>query len=104
MESFISDNCKIGINVTFGHFAVIEEDVQIGENCIIGHNVSIRKGSIIGANVRIDDNAVIGKEPMRSVNSIFKNEEKLPPAEIGDNCLIGTGSRIVAMSFCEPRS
>jgi UDP-2-acetamido-3-amino-2,3-dideoxy-glucuronate N-acetyltransferase len=91
MESFVSDNCKIGTNVTLGHFAVIEEDVQIGENCIIGHNVSIRKGSIIGANVRIDDNAVIGKEPMRSVNSIFKNEEKLPPAEIGDNCLIGTG-------------
>jgi UDP-2-acetamido-3-amino-2,3-dideoxy-glucuronate N-acetyltransferase len=91
MENFVSDNSKIGVNVSFGYFTVVEEDVQIGRNCIIGHNVTIRKGSIIGENVRIDDNTVIGKEPMRSVNSIFKSEEKLPPAQICDNCLIGTG-------------
>lgn len=91
MKNFISDNSIIGANVTIGYFTVVEEDVEIGENCVIGHNVIIRKGSKIAANVRIDDNTVIGKEPMRAVNSIFKGEESLSPAEISDNCLIGAG-------------
>lgn len=58
---------------------------------MIGHNVVIHKGSKIGANVRIDDNSVVGKEPMRSVNSIFKDEKKFDSAVIKDGCLIGAG-------------
>lgn len=91
MSKVISESAIIGNNVSFGHFVVIEENVEIGDNSIIGHNVVIRKGTKIGTNVRIDDNTVIGKEPMRAVNSIFKNEEKLLPAKISDSCLIGAG-------------
>ncbi|MBY6951619.1 acyltransferase [Clostridium botulinum] len=87
--NYISPKSKLGNNVEVGRFAVIEDDVVIGENCIIGHNVIIHKGTIIGNNVRIDDNTVIGKEPMRSVNSIFKNDKKLEPCKINDECLIG---------------
>lgn len=91
---FISEKCSIGENTQIGCFCVIEDDVAIGKNCIIGHNVVIHKGTSIGNNVRIDDNTVIGKMPMRAVTSIFKDEEKLLPANIKDNCLIGAGAVI----------
>lgn len=92
----ISDKVILGKNISIGYFTVIEDDVIIGDNCVIGHNVVIHKGSRVGENVRIDDNTVIGKQPMRSVNSIFKDEEILPPAIIGDGCLIGAGVVIYA--------
>jgi UDP-2-acetamido-3-amino-2,3-dideoxy-glucuronate N-acetyltransferase len=99
MESnikYISDNAKIGDNVSIGRFCVIEDNVTVGDNCIIANNVVIHEGSAIGNNVRIDDNTVIGKLPMRSVNSIFKDDEKLEPCRISDNCLIGAGVIIYA--------
>ena len=89
--NFISEKSKLGCNVTIAHFVVIEDDVVIGDNCSIGCNVVIHIGTAIGDNVRIDDHTVIGKEPMRSVNSLFKNEEKLLPAKISEGCLIGAG-------------
>lgn len=89
--NYISDKANLGVDVKIGHFTVIEDNVEIGDNCIIGSNVVIHEGTKIGAAVRIDDNTVIGKLPMRSVNSIFKDEEKLPPAAVGNGCLIGAG-------------
>lgn len=87
--NYISDEAVIGEKVVVGKFSVIEAGVVIGNNCIIGHNVVIHEDTIIRDNVRIDDNTVIGKVPMRSVNSIFKDEDKLSPCIIGDSCLIG---------------
>ena len=89
--NYVSDKSKLGNNVMMGHFVVIEDEVVIGDNCILGSNVVLHTGTVIEDNVRIDDNTVIGKEPMRSVNSIFKNEEKLLPAKISEGCLIGAG-------------
>lgn len=93
---YISDKARLGSNVTLGRFCVIEDDVVIGDNCIIANNVVIHVGSVIGSNVRVDDNTVIGKLPMRSVNSIFKDDDKLPPCKISDGCLIGAGVIIYA--------
>ena len=89
--NYVSDKSKLGNNVMMGHFVVIDDEVVIGDNCILGSNVVLHTGTVIEDNVRIDDNTVIGKEPMRSVNSIFKNEEKLLPAKISEGCLIGAG-------------
>lgn len=89
--NYISEKSNIGENTKIGYFAVIEDDVVIGQNCIIGNNVVIHKGSKLGNNIRVDDNTVIGKEPMRSVNSIFKEEKKYEPCIIEDGCLIGAG-------------
>lgn len=89
--NYISEKAKLGQNIKLGHFVVVDDDVKIGDNCIIGHNVVIHKGTEIGSNVRIDDNTVIGKQPMRSVNSAFKDDRELPGCHIGDNCLIGAG-------------
>ncbi|KPU45368.1 dTDP-3-amino-3,6-dideoxy-alpha-D-galactopyranose 3-N-acetyltransferase [Oxobacter pfennigii] len=97
--NYVSDKAIIGHNVKVGYFTVIEDNVEIGENTIIGHNVVIHEGTIIGSNVRVDDNAVIGKTPMRSVNSIFNDEDKLSPAAIKEGCLIGAG--VVIYCGCE---
>lgn len=88
---YISEKAKIGSNVNIGRFSVIEDNVVIGDNCVIGHNVVIHEGTIVGSNVRIDDNTVIGKTPMRSVNSIFKDEVSLKDCFISKECLIGAG-------------
>ncbi|WP_102399915.1 acyltransferase [Haloimpatiens massiliensis] len=92
--NYISQTAKLGNDVQIGRFSVIEDCVTIGENCIIGNNVVIHKGTTIGNNVRIDDNTVIGKEPMRAVNSIFKNDKKFSSCKINDECLIGAGTII----------
>ena len=97
--NYVSASAKIGANTKIGRFVVIEDDVIIGENCLIGHNVVIHRGTIIGDNVRIDDNTVVGKKPMRSINSIFKDEKELPPAKIHNGCLIGAG--VIIYCGCE---
>lgn len=90
----ISDKSQIGSNVKFGNFTIVEDNVQIGDNCIIGNNVVIHRGTVIGNDVRIDDNTIIGKEPMRAINSIFKDDKKFEPCKIHDKCLIGASTVI----------
>lgn len=89
--NYISEKSTLGSNIQLGHFVVIEDGVSIGDNCLIGNNVVIHKGSQIGANVRIDDNTIIGKTPMRSVNSIFKDEKEYAGSIVSEGCLIGAG-------------
>jgi UDP-3-O-[3-hydroxymyristoyl] glucosamine N-acyltransferase len=89
MNNQIDPTVKLGKGTTVGAFSVIGKEVQIGENCTIGNNVVIYEATQIGNNVRIDDCTVIGKQPMRAKRSIFKDDKKMPAAEIGDNCMIG---------------
>ena len=86
--SSINKSAKIGAETTIGKKTIIEKDVELGSGCTIGHHVVIREGSAIGDNVRVDDHSIIGKQPMRSKRSIFK-AETLPPAKVGNDCLIG---------------
>ena len=97
--NYISTSANIGKNIVIGKFSVVEDEVSIGDNCVIGHNVVIHKGTIIGKNVRIDSNTVIGKTPMRSPNSIFKDEQTYKNAYISDDCLIGAG--VIIYCGCE---
>jgi acetyltransferase-like isoleucine patch superfamily enzyme len=98
MENFIDKSAKIGEETKLGKYTVIDKDVRIGKGCIIGNNVTIYPETRIGDFVRIDDNAVIGKLPMKAATSAVTKEQKLPPAKIGDNCLIGTSVVIYAGS------
>lgn len=91
INSIIAESAKIGNGTKYGAFCVIAENVSIGENCEIGNRVVIHEGSIIENNVRIDDGAVVGKFPMRAANSAVTKEQELSPAQIGSDCIIGTG-------------
>jgi UDP-3-O-[3-hydroxymyristoyl] glucosamine N-acyltransferase len=103
MANKIAKSAKIGKGTKFGEFCVIGARVKIGAGCVIGHGVVIHPESEIGANVRIDDNTVVGKQPMRAANSAVTKEQQLPPAKIGDNCIIGTGVVIYAGSVLGTR-
>lgn len=98
MENFVDKTAKIGEGTKLGKYTVVDRDVQIGKGCIIGNNVTIYPETQIGDFVRIDDNTVIGKLPMKAATSATTKEQKLPPAKIGDNCLIGTSVVIYAGS------
>ncbi len=98
MVKYVSPTAVVGKWTTLGRFCVVEDNVTIGESCQIGNNVVIHAGSVIGSNVRIDDGSVIGKQPMRAANSAVTKEQELPPAEVGDDCIIGTGVVIYAGS------
>ncbi|MCI0331294.1 MAG: N-acetyltransferase [candidate division Zixibacteria bacterium] len=96
MAGKIAKSARFGKGTMVGEFCVIGAKVKIGAGCIIGNGVVIHEGSMIGSNVRIDDQTVIGKQPMRAANSAVTKEQELPPAKIGDNCIIGTGVVIYA--------
>jgi UDP-2-acetamido-3-amino-2,3-dideoxy-glucuronate N-acetyltransferase len=90
MQNYIDSKAKLGKGTKVGWYSVILENVQIGKECTIGNNVTIYSRTKIGDYVRIDDNTVIGKKPMKAARSAITKEQELPPAKIGDNCIIGT--------------
>jgi len=87
--SIISPSTSIGEKTTIGHYCIVGDNVSIGCGCRIGHHVVIHDGTTIGDNVRIDDFTTIGKQPMRAPNSAVTAGTLKPPAQIGDDCLIG---------------
>lgn len=94
MSHSISDSARIGTEVRYGNFVSIGENVRIGDRCRIGNNVVVHRDTVVGDDVRIDDNAVIGKLPMRAAASAVTKDADLPPAEIGNGCLVGTSAVI----------
>ena len=99
MERFIDPTAGVGDGTTVGRFTVIESSAVVGAGCVIGHNVVIHAGTVVGDNVRIDDGAVLGKLPMKAANSATTGDEGLPPARIGNGCIIGTS--VVIYAGCE---
>lgn len=94
----VDPTATIGDGTTIGEYCVVGKDVKIGDGCLIGHHVILHPGTKIGDTVRIDDHAVLGKEPMRAANTAVTKEQQLPPAVIGDGCIIGTKAIIYAGS------
>jgi acetyltransferase-like isoleucine patch superfamily enzyme len=87
----IHPSALIGAGTTLGEFCVVGADVRIGTGCRIGHGVVLHPGTVVGNDVRIDDQAVLGKLPMKAANSATTKDQELPPLEVGDVCIVGTG-------------
>jgi len=98
MGKHIDKSSKVGEDTEVGINSIIDKNVKVGKGCNIGNNVVIHTGTKIGDYVRIDDNTVIGKLPMKAANSATTKELELAPADIGDNCMIGTSVVIYAGS------
>ena len=62
-KAVISNQAKIGKNVTIYPFAYIEDDVVIGDDCVIYPYVSVMNGTRIGKGTRVFQNTVLGAEP-----------------------------------------
>ncbi len=97
--SIISPSAQIEAETILGEFCVIGENVKIGSGCVVGNHVNIHDDSIIGDNIRIDDNTVIGKLPMKAANSAVTKDQSLPPCQIANNCIIGSG--VIIYRGCE---
>ena len=89
MDKYIDPTATVGEGTTIGRFAVIGPRVKIGKNSSVGHNTVIHDGTVVGDRVRIDDNTVVGKLPMKASISATTGGAAVPPAVIGDDCLIG---------------
>lgn len=87
----VHPGAQIGAGTTIGEYCVIGEGVRIGAGCRIGHHVVIHADTRIGDQVRIDDHASLGKLPMKAANSATTREQELPPLEVGDLSIVGTG-------------
>ena len=88
----IHPDARLDDDVDVGHFSVVGAGAVVGRGTVLGHHVVVREGSEIGADVRVDDHAVIGKRPMRAARSAATSGAEVPPAVVGDGCLIGTGA------------
>ena len=92
MVNSVSKEAKIGKNVTFGEFCIVEAGAEIGNNVSIGPFCIVRAGAKVGDNCRftayceIRENVVIGSgSTMGSRCTISAN------ATIGSNSVIKYG-------------
>ena len=86
-------SARLAPDVEVGHFAVVGAGVEVGAGSQIGAHAVLHEGSVLGAGVRVDSHAVVGKRPMRAVRSATTADAPdLPPARLGDGCLVGTGA------------
>jgi len=102
----ISQKARIGENVTYDHYVVIEDDVIIGDNVEIGYNVVIRSGVRIGDNCNTLDGAILGKRPAKaSLSAITGETKEYSPlvlgkaVTVGANCVPYIGAEIGDMVF-----
>jgi len=79
----VSAKTKLGIEVSVGPYAVIEDDVEIGDHSEIAAHAVIKRFTRIGARNRIFEHAVLGGEPQ---DVKFKGEKSY--LHIGDDNLI----------------
>jgi len=81
-QAFIHPSVKTGVNLTVGHFTVIEEDAVLGDNVTIHSGVHIAAGCKIGNDTVIFPNAVLYRDSV-----------------IGERCIIHSGAVIGAFGF-----
>ena len=62
-QALISDQAKIGKDVSIGAFSIIEDNVVIGDGCTIANNVVIKENTILGCNNTIHTGVVLGGPP-----------------------------------------
>ena len=90
-SSVIHPSARIGEGTTLGEFCVVGENVVIGRGCRVGNHVVLHADTRVGDTVRIDDHASLGKKPMKAANSATTKEQELPPLEVGELSIVGTG-------------
>jgi len=87
----IDGSAAVGEGTTWGEGCIVGAGAKLGRGCRVGNHVVIHDGTVIGDDVRIDDHATLGKRPMRAANSATTKEQELPPLNVGDTCIVGTG-------------
>lgn len=88
----IHQRAKIGSNVRFGKYPVVEDDVVINDNVTIGHHVIIHSGVRIGEGCSINDGAILGKCPGKaSLSATTGDPREYTPLNLGKAVTVGAG-------------
>lgn len=93
----INDNCTIGNNSRIFPNCTLDKNVKIGNNVTIYPNVSIYRGTVIGNNCIIHAGTVIGSDGFGQVKQADGSFKKLPQigiVRIGDDVEIGSNCSI----------
>ena len=85
----IHETARIGKDCVFGCHVTVGENCILGDGVTLHENVVLYPGTVLGAGTEIFDNAVIGRPPRSAGNLVHKLCENLPPARIGEGCVIG---------------
>ncbi|GHT16579.1 UDP-3-O-acylglucosamine N-acyltransferase [Planctomycetales bacterium] len=78
----IHPSVQLGKNVAIGHFAVIEEDAELGDDAVIHAGAQIKAGCKIGDGTTVFSNAVLYRDTV-----------------VGCRCIIHSGAVIGAFGF-----
>lgn len=97
--SYLSNDLKIGKNVSIAPFCVIGQDVVIGDDCEIGAGTIIKDHVRIGNGVQIKEHCVIGAEDADIYHTADGKCRTLPHLAgtvIEDGCLLLAGAVLAA--------
>lgn len=61
--ALVSPLAQLGLGVTVGPFAIIEDETILGDGCIVEAAAQIRKGTQLGSHCFIGSGAIIGADP-----------------------------------------
>ena len=87
--AYVHPKAELGVGVTVGPFAVIEEHVKIGDNSIIHTHGIVRSYTTMGKECVVHPHAVVG-----DIAQDFKYKGERSYTEIGDNCTFREGSTV----------
>jgi len=93
----ISAGCSIGDNSKIFHNNVVMDGVNIGNNCLLFPNITIRENCKVGNNVIIHAGVVIGSDGFGYLNDSERKYVKIPQignVVIEDNVEIGANTTI----------
>jgi acetyltransferase-like isoleucine patch superfamily enzyme len=85
----VREGSRIGDNCLIGTGTMLDGSVQIGDNAKIQSGVYLPHGTVVGNNVFIGPYACV-------TNDRYPVSKKLLPVVIGNDCIIGANSTIIA--------
>jgi UDP-3-O-[3-hydroxymyristoyl] glucosamine N-acyltransferase len=91
-SAVIGADAQLGVGVSIGEKAVIEDNVSIGNETIVDHGAIIGWGTTIGSRCRIGANVVIGHDGLgtfETTDGRLRNVRHLGRVHIGDDVEIG---------------
>jgi UDP-N-acetylglucosamine acyltransferase len=105
--AIVSENAKLGENISVGPYAIIHDDVEIGNDCVIGPQAIIYNGARIGNRVKIFQGASVSNVPqdlkfgdektyffigddtvIREFVTLHRGTSETGKSTVGKNCLI----------------
>ena len=95
--AYVSKHSSISEGTVIMHQALVNANVKIGKNCIINSKALIEHDCTVGNNCHISTASVLNGGVIVKDNTFFgSNSMSKEYVEIGENCVIGGGTKILS--------